>query len=213
MTASLHYTYPLEQQRQLSDYIMSVLGIDRSHCGIAESEHPFTTGFNNKDVRITTHYHEQDVASSPTPSYTRAVTPSMKWAVDEHNNNYTGVSGGVPKKRRRRLKDIGICGPRLFLLSPPNSPRAPPNQWGAGAPPMFWRAVNKAGPSHPHRGRRADLLYAHYGPVRTGKAAHCRHPGGPASAGGMEPAVSGISGRRSPQQPLGLPARLPLVRR
>ncbi len=60
----LHYTYPLEQQRQLSDYIMSVLGIYRCHCGIAESEHPFTTGFNNMDVRITTHYHEQDVASS-----------------------------------------------------------------------------------------------------------------------------------------------------
>jgi carboxypeptidase Taq len=34
---------------------MEVLGMDRSHCGIVEAEHPFTTNFNNKDVRITTH--------------------------------------------------------------------------------------------------------------------------------------------------------------
>ena len=56
----LHQLYPMEQQHQLSDYIMSVLGIDRNYCAIAESEHPFTSGFHNKDVRITTHYYEQE---------------------------------------------------------------------------------------------------------------------------------------------------------
>ena len=56
--------FPLYKQRELSDYLMQVMGIDRNHCGIAETEHPFTTGFTKYDVRITTHYHEDNFASS-----------------------------------------------------------------------------------------------------------------------------------------------------
>ena len=56
--------FPLDKQRELSDYLMQVIGIDRAHCGIAETEHPFTTGFTKYDVRITTHYYENDFASS-----------------------------------------------------------------------------------------------------------------------------------------------------
>ena len=40
------------------------MGLDRSHCGLGETEHPFTLEFNNKDVRITTNYDEHNVASS-----------------------------------------------------------------------------------------------------------------------------------------------------
>ena len=56
--------YPVEIQRKFSDYLMEVMGMDRTHCGIAETEHPYTTNFNNKDVRITTHYHEDNLVSS-----------------------------------------------------------------------------------------------------------------------------------------------------
>ena len=63
-TDFLHRVYPIEQQRAFSLHLMDMLGIDRSCCAIAETEHPFTNGFNKWDVRITTHYHERDVASS-----------------------------------------------------------------------------------------------------------------------------------------------------
>lgn len=56
--------WPVEAQRRLSDAVMALLGIDRAHCQIGESEHPFTTEFYKGDVRITTHYHEQDLLSS-----------------------------------------------------------------------------------------------------------------------------------------------------
>lgn len=62
--AFLHRHYPVEAQRRFSDYLMEVLELDRSHCAIGETEHPFTENFNNKDVRITTHYYEDDLASS-----------------------------------------------------------------------------------------------------------------------------------------------------
>ena len=54
----LEKAYPIDKQKELSAYLMEVLGLDRGVCGIAESEHPYTTNFNNRDVRITTHYHE-----------------------------------------------------------------------------------------------------------------------------------------------------------
>ena len=56
--------FPLDKQHELSDYVMQVMGIDRNHCGIGETEHPFTTGFTKYDVRITTHYYEENFASS-----------------------------------------------------------------------------------------------------------------------------------------------------
>ena len=43
--------YPAAQQKAFADYLMEVMGLDRSHCGLGETEHPFTLEFNNKDVR------------------------------------------------------------------------------------------------------------------------------------------------------------------
>lgn len=60
----LHQEYPVTQQKAFADYLMEVMGLDRSHCGLGETEHPFTLEFNNKDVRITTNYDEYNVASS-----------------------------------------------------------------------------------------------------------------------------------------------------
>ena len=60
----LHRHYPIADQRIFSDYLMDVLGLDRNHCTIGETEHPFTTEFTKYDVRITTHYHEDAVEAS-----------------------------------------------------------------------------------------------------------------------------------------------------
>ena len=62
--AFLYTYYPIDKQREFSDYLMEVMGIDRARCAIAETEHPFTAGMNNHDVRITTHYYDHDVSSS-----------------------------------------------------------------------------------------------------------------------------------------------------
>ena len=43
---------------------MDVMCIDKNYCVLGEVEHPFTTNFSKHDVRITTHYHEDSVASS-----------------------------------------------------------------------------------------------------------------------------------------------------
>lgn len=64
LTTCLEGHWPLEAQRQLSLEVMELLGLDLNHCQLGESEHPFTTEFYKGDVRITTHYHENDMTSS-----------------------------------------------------------------------------------------------------------------------------------------------------
>jgi carboxypeptidase Taq len=39
---------------------MQIMGINRDDCAIGETEHPFTNNTNKWDVRITTHYYEED---------------------------------------------------------------------------------------------------------------------------------------------------------
>ena len=90
----LYRSYPVEQQRKFSDYLMEVLAIDRNYCGIAETEHPFTTNFNNKDVRITTHYHEDNVASSMYSVIHEGGHAIYELGCDDCYN-YTFLAGGV----------------------------------------------------------------------------------------------------------------------
>lgn len=56
--------YPAALQREFSEYLMGVMGLDRERCIIGETEHPFTTNFSKYDVRITTHYYEDSPVSS-----------------------------------------------------------------------------------------------------------------------------------------------------
>ena len=52
--------WPIEKQREFSKKIMALEGLDPLNCVLGETEHPFTDGMNKWDVRITTHYYEED---------------------------------------------------------------------------------------------------------------------------------------------------------
>ena len=57
--------FPAQQQEKLSQWLMDLIGLDKNHCGLATTEHPFTISLgSHHDVRITTNYHEDDFASS-----------------------------------------------------------------------------------------------------------------------------------------------------
>ncbi len=56
--------FPKHLQQRFSDRLMGLLGISRDDCSIGETEHPFTDSYGKHDVRITTHYHEDDVSLS-----------------------------------------------------------------------------------------------------------------------------------------------------
>jgi carboxypeptidase Taq len=56
--------YPKDQQAKFSHYLLDVFGYNQNYGTLQESEHPFTSGVSIFDTRITTHYHEDNLASS-----------------------------------------------------------------------------------------------------------------------------------------------------
>ena len=59
--AVLHGVFPRAEQARFAGRLMEVIGLDRNHVGLAETEHPFTTSLGSHlDERITTHYHPED---------------------------------------------------------------------------------------------------------------------------------------------------------
>jgi len=142
--------YPIGQQRQFSDYLMEVMGLDRSVCGIAESEHPFTTNFNTKDVRITTHYYEDAVASSMYSVIHEGGHALYELGVDpEYDYTFLGggVSMGIHESQSRFYENL-IGRSRAFIgyLFPKVQAIFPEQLEGITADD-FYRAVNRAEPS------------------------------------------------------------------
>ena len=146
----LYKHYPVAQQRVFSDYLMEVMQIDRSHCGIAETEHPYTTNFNNKDVRITTHYHEDSLASSMYSVIHEGGHGIYELGCDDCYN-YSFLAGGasmsIHESQSRFFENIiGRSKPFCDMIFPKVKELFPEQLAGVDAE-MFYRAVNKAQPS------------------------------------------------------------------
>jgi len=160
--AFLQKAYPIEKQKLFSDYLMEVMGLDRNFCGIAESEHPFTINFNTKDVRITTHYHEDAVASSMYSVIHEGGHALYELGGDEAYN-FTflngGVSMGIHESQSRFYENI-IGRSKAFIdLVFPKMLELFPEQLSGITAEMFYKAVNKAEPSL-IRTEADDLTYA-----------------------------------------------------
>lgn len=145
----LHGHFPLDKQRQLSDYLMQVIGLDRAHCTIAETEHPFTTGFTKYDVRITTHYLEDNFASS---MYS-VIHEGGHALYDTHPMDrlaYTvlggGVSMGIHESQSRFYENIiGRSRGFIRLIAPKLRELFP--ETAAYDDEALYRAFNRAEPS------------------------------------------------------------------
>ena len=146
----LHQEYPAAQQKAFADYLMEVMGLDRSHCGLGETEHPFTLEFNNKDVRITTNYDEHNVASSMYSVLHEGGHALYELGIRD-DLQYTclagGVSMGVHESQSRFYENlIGRSRPFVEAIYP-KVQEFFPQQLGGVSADQFYRAVNKAQPS------------------------------------------------------------------
>lgn len=146
----LYKHYPVEVQRKFSDYLMEVLGMDRSHSTIAETEHPYTTNFNNKDVRITTHYYEDNLVSSMFSVIHEGGHALYELGADDRYN-YTALSGGVSMgihESQSRFYENIIGRSEAFVHAIfPMTKELFPEQMAGVDETMFYRAINKAEPS------------------------------------------------------------------
>ncbi|MBQ7230634.1 MAG: carboxypeptidase M32 [Oscillospiraceae bacterium] len=146
----LHQSYPVEQQKKLADYLMEVQGLDRGHCGIAESEHPYTLSFNAKDTRITTHYYEDHVTFAMYSTIHEGGHAIYDMGGDdcyEYTNLAGGVSMGIHESQSRFYENlIGRSRPYIHAIFPKFQELFPEQTKGVTAE-MLYRAVNKVEPS------------------------------------------------------------------
>ena len=146
----LHRYYPIEIQRKFSDYLMEVMGLDRTHCTIGETEHPFTLEFNNKDVRITTNYNEDCVTESMYSVIHEGGHAKYELGVMDELQ-YTclssGVSMGVHESQSRFYENI-IGRSRAFVEAIfPKMQEFFPEQLADVTAEQMYRAINKVEPS------------------------------------------------------------------
>lgn len=57
-------TYPIYQQKIFSKYLIDSFGFDLNRGAIRDTVHPFTSGINTNDIRITSDYYEDDFKKS-----------------------------------------------------------------------------------------------------------------------------------------------------
>ncbi len=166
--AFLYKHYPADIQRKFSDYLMEVMGLDRSHCGIAETEHPYTTNFNNKDVRITTHYYEDNLVSSMYSVSHEGGHALYELGGDDCYNYtalYGGVSMGIHESQSRFYENL-IGRSQAFIHAIfPKAKELFPQQLEGVTEEMFYRAVNKAEPGL-IRTEADELTYANHIMIR-----------------------------------------------
>lgn len=148
--AFLFKYYPIEKQREFSDFLMQLMGIDGSRCTIAETEHPFTAGMNNHDVRITTHYYEHDVSSSMF-SVIHEGGHALYELGGADENNGTVLMGGaamsIHESQSRFYENIiGRSLPFVRLVFPKMQELFPEQMEGVTVEALH-RAVNRVEPS------------------------------------------------------------------
>lgn len=142
--------FPLSKQRELSDYLMNIIGLDTDHVGISETEHPFTTELGSHlDERITTHYFPENFVSSMY-SVVHEGGHALYDTGCRDEYAYTaidcGVSMGIHESQSRFYENligrsrafVKLIHPKLCELFPALS---------AHTAEEIYRAVNKAEPS------------------------------------------------------------------
>ncbi len=148
--SALFGDFPVEKQKELTKYIMAFMTADPAHCNCGETEHPFTLEFNKYDVRITTHYHEDNVASSlySVVHETGHALYELGGA-DEHM--YTAVAGGVSmgihESQSRFFENILGRSQAFTDTLLPKFREIFPGKFDGISEREFYRMINKCQPS------------------------------------------------------------------
>lgn len=99
----------IDKQEKISEFLMKKLGYDLEHGMLKVSAHPFTIGFGRNDVRITTHYKENDFLSSffsVMHETGHALYEQNKMAEIENTMLDDGISMGIHESQSRFYENV-----------------------------------------------------------------------------------------------------------
>ncbi|WP_438445735.1 carboxypeptidase M32 [Gorillibacterium sp. sgz5001074] len=146
----LRQTFPKENQKAFNLFILKEMGYDFEAGRLDETVHPFATGLNPGDVRITTRYLPEDVVSALFGSihegghalYEQNISTELLFT-----NLCTGTSMGIHESQSRFWENMIGRSREFWSRYFGDLQKAFPGQLDGVDAEGFYRAINEAKPS------------------------------------------------------------------
>ena len=137
-------------QREISKLLANRIGYDLNRGYIGEAMHPFCNGSHKTDVRITTHYYEDDFMSS-----LYSVMHEIGHAIYEQNVGEdiadtilgTGASSGIHESQSRLYENVIGRNLTFWEYITDELKALLPKEFKNVTPHMFYEAANESKPS------------------------------------------------------------------
>lgn len=146
----LDQPFSKEKQREFSTYILKELGFDFDAGRLDETAHPFATGLNPGDVRITTKYLPNDVTSALFSTIHECGHAMYEQNISESlvgTNLCTGTSMGIHESQSRFWENIVGRSEQFWKQYYPKLQEAFPKELADVDVDTFYRAINHSEPS------------------------------------------------------------------
>ena len=142
--------FPVPQQRIMAQMILKEMGFDMSRGLIAESEHPYTCGFSLDDVRMTTHYYEDQCIPAIFSTLHEGGHGLYEQSYDRSLNGTmagNGLGSGMHESVSRFWENIVGRDRAFWDYMMPKMQEIFPDQLKNVTAEQMFRAVNKSGVS------------------------------------------------------------------
>ncbi|TCZ81074.1 carboxypeptidase M32 [Paenibacillus albiflavus] len=139
-----------EQQRAFSMFILNELGFNFEAGRLDETVHPFATGLNPGDVRITTRFLPDDVASALFSTIHECGHAMYEQNISDTlvgTNLCTGTSMGIHESQSRFWENVVGRSEQFWKQYYPKLQETFPEQLGNVDVDSFYRAINHSEPS------------------------------------------------------------------
>lgn len=146
----LHQHYDKEKQREFSLFILKEMGYDFQAGRLDESAHPFATGLNPGDVRITTNFKPEDISFALFGTIHEGGHALYEQNLSEELRGTilcTGTSMGIHESQSRFWENFIGCGLPFWKRYFTDLSSVFPKQLEGIAVEQFYRAINEAEPS------------------------------------------------------------------
>ncbi|MEB3102735.1 carboxypeptidase M32 [Ferviditalea candida] len=146
----LHQHYDKGKQREFSRFILKEMGYDFQAGRLDESVHPFATGLNPGDVRITTNFKPDDISFALFGTIHEGGHALYEQNLSEELRGTilcTGTSMGIHESQSRFWENFIGCSLPFWKRYYAEMQNAFPTQLGNITVEQFYRTVNEAEPS------------------------------------------------------------------
>lgn len=142
--------FDIHKQEEFSRWLMAEIGFDTERGVLAQSAHPFTQNLSRNDVRMTTHYQEQDLLSALFSTihetghaiYEQNIDPAFGLSIIA-----TGTSMGIHESQSRLFENNFGRSRAFWDAYYPKLQSFFPNQLSRISQEGFYKAINNVQPS------------------------------------------------------------------